>query len=129
MVELKKDIVDSAGLLGVLLAIVAAIVAWRAPLIVEALFAPVGTGDQITARRRKLSSAIRSLIPIVLILATLDPVLWSAFSRVQTQTEWNFGGLDIVLTMYQLVAGWLILTGIVSAITLIYAVYARLTAR
>jgi hypothetical protein len=108
MESLKKDVVDSAAIVGTLIAVIAALLTWRAPEIVNALLLrPGGSAGARDEHKRQLRAALVSLIILDVLLVSLDPTLASVFVRIQDQTNLSLVDADIVLTTFQTVTVWM----------------------
>jgi hypothetical protein len=120
---LRKDLVDAAGIVGTLVAIIAAIAAWRAASIADALSRKRSTSstDEKT-RKDKVRTALVSLLVLDALLLSLDPILFSAFVRVWPLTVLDYGALDVVLTTFQTVTVWMFVTTVVCFAATISAV-------
>src|SRR5262249_462006 len=96
------------GIVGTLVAVLAALVTWRAPEIVDTLLTRPGSSAAERAQLRgRLRGALVSLIILDVLLLTLDPTLASVFGRIRANTTVNFAQADIVLTAFQTVSAWM----------------------
>ena len=98
-------------------AVIAALVTWRAPDIVNSLLFRPGTSASLIAdKKRQLRAGLVSLVVLDVLFVSIDPTLLSVFLRVKALTVFNPADADIVLSTFQTITLWMVVMSVASLV-------------